>query len=246
MVNMQLLLPAVALAGVFALKAGGGEDGILARMFAHRRVISAAAGVSVAYVFVDILPELAAKNQALREAAGGAVFAEQRIYLLALISFVVMYGIDHIVLSRRAGRRDRIERSEGDPVYWLHLAGFTAYSALIGYLLLERVERGPVALAFYTLAMALHFVVVSHALAEEHGNLYRRRGHWVLTGGVMAGWAIGVATPFSEATTARLFAVLAGGVVLTSLRSELPDDRSGRFWPFCFGSAAFAALLLAA
>jgi hypothetical protein len=62
----------------------------------------------------------------------------------------------------------------------------------------------------------------------------------------MAGWAIGVATPFSEATTARLFAVLAGGVVLTSLRSELPDDRSGRFWPFCIGSAAFAGLLLAA
>ena len=122
MVNMQLLLPAVALAGVYALKAGGGEDGILARMLAHRRAISAAAGVSVAYVFVDILPELAAKNQALREAAGGAVFAEQRIYLLA-------------------------------PVYWLHLGGFAAYSALIGYLLLERVERGPLALAFYTLAV---------------------------------------------------------------------------------------------
>ena len=47
MVNMQLLLPAVALAGVYTLKAGGGEDGILARMLAHRRAISAAAGMAV-------------------------------------------------------------------------------------------------------------------------------------------------------------------------------------------------------
>ena len=245
MVNVTLLLPAVALAAVYALQAGAGKDGLLARTLKHRRAISAAAGISVAYVFVDILPELSEKNQALRQAADESVFAEQRIYLLALISFVVMYGIDHIVLSRHDARRDRVERGERDPVYWLHLAGFAAYSALIGYLLFERVERGSVSLTVYTLAMAVHFVVVSHSLAEEHGALYRRRGHWLLAASVMAGWAIGGAVTFSEVTIARLFALLAGGVVLTSLRAELPDDRNGRFWPFCLGSAAFAGVLLA-
>jgi len=33
--------------------------------------------------------------------------------------------------------------------------------------------------------------------------------------------------------------------VITSLRSELPDERHGRFWPFVLGAALFAALLLA-
>ena len=117
---------------------------------------------------------------------------------------------------------------------------------MIGYLLFERVERGSIALAVYTLAMAVHFVVVSHSLAEEHGSLYRRKGHWVLAASVTAGWAIGIVVTFSEATIARLFAVLAGGVVITSLRPELPDDRTGRFWPFCLGSAAFALVLLVA
>ena len=215
-------------------------------MLEHRRAISAAAGISVAYVFVDVLPELAAQNRALLKEAGGLVFADQRIYLLALLAFVVMYGIDHIVLSRRAERRDTVERGEADPIYRLHLGGFAAYSALIGYLLFDRVERGPIALAVYTLAMAVHFVVVSHALAEEHGALYRRHGHWALAASVLAGWAIGRTTTFSDATVARLFALLAGGVVMTSLRAELPDDRSGRFWPFCLGSILFAAVLLAA
>ena len=246
MVSINAFLATVTLTGVYALKAGAGDEGTLARLLTHRRAISAAAGVSVAYVFVDVLPELAARNRALLETTGERLFAEQRIYILTLMSFVVMYGIDHIVLSRHEERRDRVARRERDGVYWLHLAGFAAYSVLIGYLLVERVERGAVALVVYTLAMAVHFVIVSHSLAEEHGDLYRRHGHWVLAVSVFAGWAIGSLAHFSEATVARLFALLAGGVVITSLRSELPDDRSGRFWPFCMGSAAFAGALLAA
>jgi hypothetical protein len=27
------------------------------------------------------------------------------------------------------------------------------------------------------------------------------------------------------------------------LKAELPGEREGRFWPFCLGSAAYAALL---
>lgn len=45
---------------------------------------------------------------------------------------------------------------------------------------------------------------------------------------------------------AGVYALRAGGVVMTSLRAELPDDRNGRFWPFCLSSVAFAAVLLAA
>jgi hypothetical protein len=234
------LVAAAALAGVYALGVATGKRGIWQR----RRWISAAAGVSVAYVFVDILPELAAQNETLRRVAGEFLFAEQRIYLLALLSFVVMYGIEHIVLTRRERQREAAGRKERDPVYWLHIAGFAAYSALIGYLLVERSERGHVALAVYALAMAIHFLVVNHALAEEHGDVYRRHGRWVLAGSVTAGWALGVAAPLSEIAFARLFALLAGGVVITSLQSELPDDRRGRFWPFCLGAALFAVVLL--
>ena len=235
---------AVILALVYVLGAWLGEHGA-EKVWVRRRWISAAAGVSVAYVFVDVLPELGAQHLAFREAAGeGLLFAEQRIYVLALVAFVVLYGLEHMVLASREGRRGAIETGVGDAVYWVHLGGFATYSALIGYLLVERAERGPLALAVYGLAMALHFLIVDHSLREEHGRVYDHGGRWVLAVSVLIGWAAGATTPLSEVVFARLFAVLAGGVVITSLKAELPGEREGRFWPFCLGAAAYTVLLV--
>jgi hypothetical protein len=151
-----------------------------------------------------------------------------------------------MVLVNRERRRTSVAAGQADAVFWLQLAGYAAYSALIGYLVIERAERGALALVAYTFAMAVHFLIVDHALDEEHGRAYRARGRGLLAASVLLGWLIGVAAPLSEVTVARLFAVLAGGVVITSLRAELPDDRKGRFWPFCLGAVIFAALLIVA
>jgi hypothetical protein len=241
------LVAALVLAGVYALRLGAGGGEFAERLWTRRRWVSAAAGVSVAYVFVDVLPELAAQSAVVQELADETtLFVEQRLYFLALLAFAVMYGIEHIVLSQRGEHDRRASAEQYDAVYWLHLTGFAAYSALIGYLLVERAERGWLSLALYALAMAVHFVVVNHALAEEHGAVYRRRGHWLLAISVLVGWVLGSAIEIGEIAFARLFALLAGGVVITSLRAELPDDRNGRFWPFCGGALLFALVLMLA
>jgi len=238
------LVAAIALAAVYALRRRAGEG---ADLWESRGMLSAAAGVSVAYVFIDVLPELAEHNAVLGKAGGvGSFYAEQRIYVLVLVAFVVMYGLQHIVLASRGRRHESLAREERDAIYWLHLLGYVAYSALIGYLLVERAERGAASIVVYTLAMGIHFLIVNHALAEEHGAVYRRHGHLWLSAAVLAGWVVGSLLPIDEVTFARLFALLAGGVVITSLRSELPDDRRGRFWPFCTGALAFAVLLILA
>jgi hypothetical protein len=241
------LVAAIVLALVYALRGGAGAGERTEQFWSRRRSISAAAGVSVAYVFVDVLPELAVHNRSIVEAAGASepLFAERRVYILALASFVVLYGVEHIVLAARGRRAEGVVEGTRDAIYWLHLGGFAAYSALIGYLLVERAERGLAALVVYTLAMAVHFLIVNHALAEQHGGAYRRGGHGWLAASVVAGWVVGAMLPLSEVTLARLFAVLAGGIVITSLRSELPDERHGRFWPFVLGAVLFAGLLLA-
>jgi hypothetical protein len=246
-INVASLLAATVVALVLALRGGAGERPI-ERFWSRRRWISAAAGVSVAYAFVDVLPELAEQNKVITAAAGNdGIFAEQRIYILALLSFVVLYGLQHMVLSSREARRSAVEDGRGhDRVYRVHLAGFAAYSALIGYLLVERADRGVAALVVYTLAMAIHVLIVNHTLSREHGSVYLRAGHWWLAASVIVGWAAGAMMPLSSLAFARLFALLAGGVVITSIGAELPSDREGRFWPFCVGAVAFALLLLVA
>jgi hypothetical protein len=237
------LAGALVLALIYMLGNAGSGGGA-----AHRRRwwSSAAAGASVAYVFVDILPELGAGRRAVVGSAGESLlFAEQRIYVVALLGFVVFYGLEHMVLASRAERRRRSGR-RGNPVYWLHAAGFAAYSWLVGYLLVPRAREGWLALLLYTVAMAFHFLIVDRSLHAEHGLVYDHTGRWLLAASVLVGWLVGSTTRVSEPVLARLFAFLAGGVVITSVQGELTADRERRFWLFCFGSAAYAALLLAA
>jgi len=105
---------AVILALVYALGAWLGEHGAGEGVWTRRRWVSVAAGVSVAYVFVDVLPELGAQHLTFRKAAGeGLLFAEQRIYVLALLAFVALYGLEHMVLAGHAERR----REDGRLLY---------------------------------------------------------------------------------------------------------------------------------
>ena len=241
------LLAALVLSMVYVLGTWLSRQDETEGMWSRRRIISAAAGVSVAYVFLDVLPELGTQHLTfLRAAHEGILFEEERIYILALISFVLLYGLDHMVMSKREQRKETLTEGKPDATYWVHLMGFAAYSAMIGYLLVERAERGAASLIVYALAMSIHFLIVDHSMREEHNGVYERTGHWFLALSVLAGWLIGVSTPFSEMVFARLFAVLAGGVVIESLRSELPGDRKGKFWPFCLGAFVFALLIMLA
>jgi hypothetical protein len=214
----------------------------------RRRLLSASAGMSVAYVFIDVLPELGVQHRRVLEAAGpeALLFAEQRVYVVALLSFVVFYGLDSIVLAPRAHDGAPAASRDEARLFPLYVAAFAGYTVLIGHLLVERAAEGGSALWTYTLAMAVHFCIVAHAITERFREPYSRWGRWVLAAAVLAGWAVGVATHLSEVTFARIFAVLAGGVVITSVQRELSGESHGHFWPFVLGAIGFALVLMSA
>ena len=213
----------------------------------RRRALSIAAGVAVAYVFIDILPELAMHRLALVEALGHDIlFAGQRIYIAALLGFILFYGLDYMVLHAGAGHHEEGGERAMDYVFWLHVGGFCGYGWLIGYLLPERAGAGALPLVLYTVAMAFHFVLIDHQLEHEHGRAYDRVGRWLLAGSILIGCVVGATLHISELAISRLFAVVAGGVVITSAQAELPRDKDGRFGWFVFGAAAYATLLLLA
>ncbi len=129
-------------------------------------------------------------------------------------------------------------------MFCIHMASFGAYNALVGYLLTHREVMTPLSLAFFLVAMALHFVVTDYGLNEDHKAAYRRVGRWILVVAVLVGWAIGADTKVSKAAVAVLTAFLGGGVVLNVLKEEVPSERQSRFWAFVLWAAGYAALLL--
>lgn len=209
--------------------------------------LSIAGGVSVAYVFVHLLPELAEHQEGFSQSAGdGALLQiESHVYLIALAGLAVFYGLDRLMKSsalqeERAGRHKR--PSTG--AFWLHLGSFAVYNVLIGYLLLHREESDLRGLALYALAMGLHFIVNDHGLQEYHGYTYERNGRWILAASPLLGWILGTFVSVDDLAVGALFAFLAGGVVLNVLKEELPEERESRFWAFAIGTAGYAALLL--
>ncbi|MGO4573270.1 hypothetical protein [Microvirga sp. 2TAF3] len=217
--------------------------------------LSLAGGVSVAYVFVHLLPELAeGQEQVSRAVAKSETFAERHVYLIALAGLAVFYGLDRLAKSSRSRREGKMVQSGRDSeaaqastsreVFWIHMGSFAIYNALIGYLLLHREVMTLPALLFFVVAMALHFLVTDYGLNEDHKAPYRHTGRWVLAAAVLLGLGIGYATEISEAAIAVLTAFLAGGVILNVLKEEVPSERQSRFWAFAAGLAAYAALLL--
>ena len=204
------------------------------------RWLSMSSGVSVAYVFVHLLPDLSERQVELEESSPIA-FLEHHVYILALLGLVTFYGLERVVsVSQQTTTGDRPQLG----VYWLHIASFALYNALIGYLLFHREETDLTNLLVYAIAMALHFIVNDSGFNQDHQNTYRRSGRWILAGAIIAGAAIGMATEISEAAVSILFSFLAGAIVLNVLKEELPEERQSKFGAFALGSFFYTILLL--
>lgn len=206
--------------------------------------LSLGGGVSVAYVFLHLLPELHESQHALREGAGLRLGSSQvEIYLVTLAGLVVFYGLERLAAASRARQR---KAGRGDitasGAFTLHIGSFAVYNALIGYLLV-RGERSDMLL--YACAMGLHFLVNDQSLREHHKERYDRYGRWLLAASVLAGWAAGLRLEVAGLAVKLMTALLAGGVILNVMKEELPEQRDSNFWAFLGGVSAYGALLVA-
>jgi hypothetical protein len=222
-----MIAVAAVLAALLALVHMLGGSLRFLRVVPRSRFLSAASGVSVAYVFVHILPDLAQSQENIREAAERAVgFAEHHVYQIALVGMMVFYGLERLANRSRARSAASGGADTTEPgVFWIHVSSFALYNALIGYLLLHREKPGLVSLLFFFAAMATHFLVNDFGLRQDHKYRYDRYGRWLLAAAVVAGWAVGAITEVHRAVIAVLFSFLAGGVILNVLKEELPEEQ---------------------
>lgn len=200
------------------------------------RWLSAAGGISVAYVIVHLLPELA-RGQESVEKAGAVAFIEDHVYIVALVGLSLFYGVE--LISRR---HESSDESAAGP-FWLSMGSFAVYNAIIGYLVVHREDDSTRSLIFFTLALALHFVVNDHALRERHRSAYHDLGRWLIVAALGVGWAAGELTEISEAALGLLVAFLAGGVILNVMKEELPEERRSSFTAFAAAAAGYTIVL---
>ena len=101
-----------------------------------------------------------------------------------------------------------------------------------------------VALIGFMTFYGLDHLAVDHALSEEHGEAYARRGRYWLAAMVPLGWAVGQLLALPLAVVALLVAFLSGAVIVNSSLMELPSEKEGHFVPFLAGGLLYALILL--
>lgn len=244
-VSIPYALATLAVAVLFgAIFLIGGRGPFRPGQHGYRRFLSFAAGISVGYTFVHVLPALSRIPELAAAAAGvpRTAFPEYSVYLWTMAGFLIFYGLETLV----AGPPPEPPGSAAAATSWqpwVHIGGFALYAWLLTYLLVWA-AKGTLALCLYAAAMGLHLFPIAGSLSGHYPTAYRRRGAPLLALACLTGWACGLAGSIPLPALGILIALVAGGVIVNAMIAELPKENEGRYAFFLTGAAAYTALLL--
>lgn len=202
--------------------------------------LSFGGGISVSYVFLDILPELH-KGQHVLEKANILTFLEDHVFLLSLSGLIFFYGLEKLAIKTQS---DKEHASYHPHVFWIHLLSFAIYNMMLGYILHHREEQSYQKIFFFILAIAAHFMVNDFGFQKKFRNLYVSKGRWILALSILCGWVAGALTKISQSSFVILLALISGGIILNVLKEELPEEKEGRFRAFLLGATLNSIALL--
>lgn len=205
----------------------------LHRLFRSETIArSVLAGLSAAYVFVILLPELDDSH----EHVGDLIFA------VVLVGFVLLYGIEHAA--------KRLDQATGDDrgqrgMYWVRtgMVGLTTF--LFVLTVPDHLQDRPSHFTLMTGGAALGLIIHSWEVSEVEPLLHRRAGRWLLVGAAAAGAIVDLfVAPAPEVVLDLLTALLAGFMLLGAMLSTNLDPTRTRFTPFLIGTAVYLVIFV--
>jgi hypothetical protein len=205
--------------------------------------VSFAGGVSVAYVFLEMLPNLVEYNKPIGEwllvHRWLTPFTELLIYLVALMGFLLYYGVDLFA------ERYQTTTHDNRMLYHLHLAMFGVYNALMTYTMSLRALSGMTYVILFTFAMGLHFILTDRTFSRLYPVRFKHGGRFFLMLALFVGWLLSVVfDPVRVLFVALMTAFLAGSILLTVFREELPNSNLVSFRWFVLGAVFITTMLL--
>lgn len=195
--------------------------------------LSFAAGISFAYVFVDLLPELEKGQSVLKRSFGDILpYLDRHTYVIALLGVLFYYGL-HTQST-----------SSSDRNFWMSLGGYLLFNFFIGASLSDVNNPEIQPLLLFTIAMGMHYFIADHNANNENGPLYNQRGRWFLVLALFLGYLVGYLTSIPDTVVAIAVSFISGGVLLNVLRYELPKREQVGYYFFLMGSLIFTLIIL--
>ncbi len=205
----------------------------------YTRFLSAAGGVSVAYVFVELLPRLGESQDVIKKFWHVVIpqsIYDKHVYITAFLGFLFYYGVQRISHSSKHGRHERL-------AFWISLLSYSLFNFLVGYEVVDINDPLVRPLFLFTFAVGLHYFINDHALTKLHLKEYESFGRWILVAALYLGWFAGMVTEIPEHYIAYGVAFIAGGMILNTLRYELPADPKKGYPAFALGGLFYCFVL---
>ena len=210
--------------------------------------IAASAGVAVSYVFINLLPKLAAGHSVLAAAQSSSWlrYIVGHSYVLALIGFITFYAA-HLARKRLSvsDATDAIGFSDAPTAIKAMAIAFPVYNFLIGDLIGVYGLLGGAPVLLFALVMAIHFIGLDHLFRAAFTRMFddTLRGMGIVA--LFAGWFTALAMPVQPEVLALGSSFLAGGIILVTTVSELPHVQTRRqLGVFVASASVITALLL--
>ena len=210
--------------------------------------LSFSGGVSIAYVFMHLLPELDIMLRKLPQdtpAEWMNVIAGYRVYVMALIGFGTFYGLErmaHYAAEKQGRSVDSSHASLGR--YRVYLLGYVLYSVLIGYMVGTTSVDGFIPLMLICVVMAFHFLMISHLLEHHFLDHYQFPARIMLALSLIIGWLIALLVELPDRAKVILFSFIVGSIIVNSIKEEVPGGADSRFLPFLVGAVGTLVVIL--
>jgi len=205
------------------------------------------AGIAVAYVFVDILPHLAASQNkmevpAIRRIAPDALV----IYLIVLGGFCFYLAAELALTESRKTTAGHNPSLRGAPWLASIMAGsIWVYGIFVGYSFTEYAEVSYEPIFLSAGAIAAHMIGLHHVFWSKNPGMYTTQFRLLYSAGPLLGCFLGLTTDIPDALFACGFAWLAGGLISSAMSQELPRVKNRRQLAyFLLGVLVFTVLIV--
>jgi len=224
---------------------------VLTHVFAHRLKsiplpksvwLSFGGGISVSFVFMNLLPELQHWQIKLEGSHLGFKFLEgQLLYVLMMLGVLAFYTLEKGIIHFKE-RQEPEEQAVEDGVYFWHLGIFAIYNATFGYFILENQEMRALESPLVFSAVVFHFVTNDYAMQNHHEKAYQKSGRWVMGGAVMLGSLLAYFIKLEDFLMAAVFAFFTGGIIINILKEEMHEGKENNLGSFLVGAGLFSLL----
>jgi hypothetical protein len=210
-------------------------------------------GISITYIFLQLLPEITRLADQQLHTDGRYVlrftgwlealsaWGKQHSFLPLLVRFTLFYGLERGF--ERPVDHGPDDGSERPVHFWVHIVGMSLYKILLGYLMGQITSVS--GLLIFVFAITMHFLVIDFHLLEMHRSAYHRIGRWILSGAFLAGWILGTQLQIAPPVLAMLVSFVAGGAVLLVIQDEFSERYDNSYAAFLIAVVLYGALLLA-